>query len=181
MRLQNVCCAFPAPWWCHPMETFPFCMMLPHRRPFYCSKLCSGHWHFSWCVCRMFAVHFLHHDDVIQWKHFHFAWCFHTEGLFIVQNFVVATGILVDAFAECLLRISCTMMMSSNGNIFRITGHLCAEFTSHQWIPRTKASEVELWCFLWSAPWIYGWVNNHEAADLRHHSTHYDVIVMTFA
>ena len=29
--------------------------------------------------------------------------------------------------------------------------HLCGEFTSHRWIPRTKASEAELWCFLWSA------------------------------
>ena len=27
-------------------------------------------------------------------------------------------------------------------------------------------------------PWINGWVNNHEAANLRRHRTHYDVIVM---
>ena len=44
------------------------------------------------------------------------------------------------------------MMTSSNGNIFRVTGHLCGEFTGHRWIPRTKASDAELWCFLWSAP-----------------------------
>ena len=29
------------------------------------------------------------------------------------------------------------------------------------WIPRTKASNAELWCFLWSAPWLstqsWGW------------------------
>ena len=25
-------------------------------------------------------------------------------------------------------------------------------FSSHRWIPRTKASDAELWCFLWSAP-----------------------------
>ena len=35
------------------------------------------------------------------------------------------------------------MMMSSNGNIFRVTGPLCGEFTIHQWIPLTKASDVE--------------------------------------
>ena len=29
--------------------------------------------------------------------------------------------------------------------------HLCWEFTDPRWIPRTKASDVELWCFLWSA------------------------------
>ena len=44
-----------------------------------------------------------------------------------------------------------TMMKSSNGNICRVTGHLCGEFTGPRWIPRTKASDTELWCFLWSA------------------------------
>ena len=44
------------------------------------------------------------------------------------------------------------MMTSSNGNIFRVTGHLCGEFTGHRWIPRIKASDAELWWFLWSAP-----------------------------
>ena len=39
------------------------------------------------------------------------------------------------------------MMTSSNGNIFRVTVHLCGEFTGHRWIPRTKASDVELWRF----------------------------------
>ena len=43
------------------------------------------------------------------------------------------------------------MMTSSNGNIFRVTGPLCGEFTGPRWIPRTKASDAELWCFLWSA------------------------------
>ena len=42
-------------------------------------------------------------------------------------------------------------MTSSNGNNFRVTGHLCGEFTGHRWIPRTKASDAEFWCFLWSA------------------------------
>ena len=39
------------------------------------------------------------------------------------------------------------MITSSNGNIFRVTGHLCGEFTGHRWIPRTKASDAELWFF----------------------------------
>ena len=43
------------------------------------------------------------------------------------------------------------MMTSSNGNIFRVTGHLCGGFTGPRWIPHTKASDAELWCFLWSA------------------------------
>ena len=58
------------------------------------------------------------------------------------------------------------MMTSSNGNIFRVNAHLCAEFIGPWWIPRTKASGAELW------------VNNREAVDLRRYRTHYDVIVM---
>ena len=45
-----------------------------------------------------------------------------------------------------------SMMTSSNGSIFRVTGHLCGEFTGPRWIPHTKASDAELWCLLWSAP-----------------------------
>ena len=46
------------------------------------------------------------------------------------------------------------------------------EFPSQR--PVTRSFDV----FLWSAPWIKGWVNNHEAGDLRRHRAHYDVIVM---
>ena len=35
---------------------------------------------------------------------------------------------------------------------FRVTGPLRGEFTGHWWIPLTKASDAELWCFLWSSP-----------------------------
>ena len=34
------------------------------------------------------------------------------------------------------------MMTSSNGNIFRVTGPLCGEFTGPRWIPRTKTSDA---------------------------------------
>ena len=70
------------------------------------------------------------------------------------------------------------MMTSSIGNIFRVSGHLCWEFTGLRWIPRTKASDAELWYFLWSAAWIHSRVNNRETGDLRHHRAHIGVIVM---
>ena len=57
---------------------------------------------------------------------------------------------------------------------FRVTGHLCREFTGRRWIPCTKVSDAELWCFLWINAWVY----NREAGDLRRHCAHYDVIVM---
>ena len=69
-------------------------------------------------------------------------------------------------------------MTSSNGNIFRVTGHLCREFTGPRWIPRTKASGAELWCFLLICVWINDWINNREAGDLGRYRAHYDVIVM---
>ena len=68
--------------------------------------------------------------------------------------------------------------MPSNGNIFHVTGPLCREFTSHWWIPLTKVSDAELWCLLWSVPWINGSVSNRKAGDLRLHCTPYDIIVM---
>ena len=44
------------------------------------------------------------------------------------------------------------MMTSSNGNISCVTGPLWGESTGNRWIPLTKASDAELWCFLWSVP-----------------------------
>ena len=43
-----------------------------------------------------------------------------------------------------MVQLTVSMMSSSNGNIFRVTGLLCREFTSHRWIPLTKASGAEL-------------------------------------
>ena len=45
-----------------------------------------------------------------------------------------------------------TYQKDLNGHIFRVTGPCWGELTGHQWIPLTKASDVELWCFLWSSP-----------------------------
>ena len=69
------------------------------------------------------------------------------------------------------------MMTSSNGNNFRITGHLCGnspvpgEFLHKgQW---RGALMFSLICTR-----ISGWVTNGEAGDLRRYRDHYDVIVM---
>ena len=49
-----------------------------------------------------------------------------------------------------------------------------------QWIPLTKTSDADLWCFLWfKQAWINHWVNNGEAGDLRRHQAHHDVTVTT--
>ena len=63
------------------------------------------------------------------------------------------------------------MMMSSTGNFFRVTGHLCGnspipgEFPTQR--PVTRSFDV-----------FFGWANHRGAGDFRRHHAHYDVIVM---
>ena len=89
------------------------------------------------------------------------------------QAFYCWYRMLIKLCAVYFMKI---MMTSSNGNIFRVTGHLCREFTGDrephkgQW---RRALIFSLICV-----WIYGWVNNGEAGDLRRYQAHYDVIVM---
>ena len=66
-------------------------------------------------------------------------------------NCIRILSVSVCGIKEITLRTD-TMMTSSNGNVFRVTGPLCWKFTGPWWIPRTKASDAELWCLLWSAP-----------------------------
>ena len=71
------------------------------------------------------------------------------------------------------------MMTSSHGNFFRVTGHLCGEFTGDRWIPRTEGQWRVALVFSLICAWINGRVNNGEAGDLRRHRAHYDTTVMT--
>ena len=73
------------------------------------------------------------HGQVII--HHRFKWS-HLETLTTIRVYVISD--------------STNMMTSSNGNIFRVSGLLCGEFTGHWWIPSSKASDAELWYFLWS-------------------------------
>ena len=52
------------------------------------------------------------------------------------------------------------------------------ESTGHRWIPLTKASDAELWCFSLIRVYANGWANNRDAGDLRRHRAHYVVTVM---
>ena len=65
---------------------------------------------------------------------------------YMISNQFITKIICISLFELC-----CCMMTSSNGNINRFTGPFCGEFTGHRWIPCTKGSDGELWCFL-SAP-----------------------------
>ena len=66
----------------------------------------------------------------------------------VVAN-VIMTGDRFDPrFMSLLYEI---MMTSSNGNIFRVTGPLCGEFTGPGELPTQRPVTRELCCFLWSA------------------------------
>ena len=70
------------------------------------------------------------------------------------------------------------MTTPSNWTIIRVTAPLWGEFPGLRRIPRTKASDAELWCLFFICAWINRWVNNREAGELRRHCAHYDVTVM---
>ena len=72
------------------------------------------------------------------------------------------------------------MTMSSNGEIFCITGPLCGEFTSDWWILLIKASDMENGDLMFSliCAWTNDWANNWDAGDLRRYHVHYDITVM---
>ena len=58
----------------------------------------------------------------------------------------------IEAETTCTHDVN--LMTSSNGNIFALLARSPVNTP-------TKASDAELWCFLWYAPWINGWVNIH--------------------
>ena len=99
----------------------------------------------------------LHSVDSSWWSHFKIRMSYQTafgesrSRFEIFLNDSRVNWMHFEATLESLQYRSC-MMTSSNGNIFRVTGHLCGEFTGPRWIPHTKASDAELWCLLWSAP-----------------------------
>ena len=70
-----------------------------------------------------------------------------------------------------------TMMTSSNGNIFRVTGPLSGNPPVSP--PLTNASDVELWCFFICA-WTNGSANNRDTSDLRRRRAKNDVTVMRY-
>ena len=127
---------------------------------------------FTWSVlcCVLLWLGPTDHDDVIKWKHFPRYWTFVRgiqrspvnsphKGQWIngwVNNreagdlrrhrghydvTVMFYGYLSELPHRH--RHSRGMMTPSNGNIYRVTGHLCREFTGHRWIPHTKASDAE--------------------------------------
>ena len=69
------------------------------------------------------------------------------------------------------------MMTTSNGNIFRVTGHLCGEFTSPGEFP-TQRPVTQSFDVFFDLRLNKRLSKQREAGDLRHYRGHYDIIVM---
>ena len=114
------------------------------------------------------------------WYNGYIAWhvwiIFTPNERWLIPDLAVGTWITKAAPAKpkaCLLKNKRFMMTSSNGDIFRVSGHLCSPVNSPHKGQWRGALVFALICV-----WINGWVNNHEAGDLRRYSAHYDVTVM---
>ena len=81
-----------------------------------------------------------------------------------------------------------SMMTSSNGNIFRVPGHLCGEFIGHRWIHKGQWRGALVYSLI--CVQIKGWETIVRLViwdaiapimtsfDLRRHFAHFEVIVM---
>ena len=91
-------------------------------------------WRTIWCVS-------------LQWRHLR-----GKASSFTTYSIVCSNESFRASNEEMSLHIitsSCIGVITSpTGNISRVTGHFCGEFTGDRWIPRTKASGAELWCSL---------------------------------
>ena len=68
------------------------------------------------------------------------------------------------------------MMTPSNRKIFRLTDHLCAEFTGHRWIHIGQERGALVFSLI--CAWTNGWASNRDAGDQRRHRAHHDGTVM---
>ena len=69
---------------------------------------------------------------------------------------------------------SLSMITSSHGNIFHVTGHLLTGgFPSH------KVGDVELFSLI--CAWTNGWANNGDTGDLRRHRAHIKEIFISIS
>ena len=83
--------------------------------------------------------------------------CRDADGAVLPGSFLSADGHVEDRLYCCrqrpgTKRNSYFMITSSNVNILRAADRSGGQFNGHQWIPRTKASDAELWCFIWFVP-----------------------------
>ena len=111
--------------------------------------------------CFLFCLYTYTYRNMMYWyliligSIIHLKWCFiFAKGpcTFFFHEVSLTFSYLMGSLTKCLMasyspyrRILQTIMIfeffmttSSNGNIFRVTDHLCGEFTGPRWRPRTQ-------------------------------------------
>ena len=102
---------------------------------------------------------FVIHDDVIKWKHFPRNWPF-VRG---IHRSPVNSPHKGQWRVALMFSFAINMMTSSNGSIFRVTGHLCGEFTGPGEFPTqrpvTRSFDVyfDLCPNKWLSKQSWGW------------------------
>ena len=129
------------PQWCSDWKTMPICL-LPMMSWWYQPSLHSS---FLWHVAILYFD-----QQLPDWT---------GDQCVLLQN------CLPETHGELLVADLTSVITSSNGNIFRVTGPLCGQWRG--------ALMFSLIC-----TWMNGWVNNREAGDLRQHHAHYGITVM---
>ena len=141
--------------------------------------------HYGVCKCLLlycchfkglYTEHFLRrHDDVMTWKHIPHCWPCVWDSI----NYLWIIGPESHSLLKSVLsawRSSswwCYQMETFSALLALCAGNspVTGEFPPQR--PVTWSFDVSLIC-----AWINGWVNNHDAGDLRCHHAHYDVTVM---
>ena len=114
----------------------------------------------------------------IWWRH-------HVVLLWLYYQLLILHGINMSVFGVALMAwgipMSCYAWWRHQVETFSALLAICVRGIHRSPVnSRTKASDAELWCFLWCAPELNGWANNRKTGDLRCHRALCDVIVMVF-
>ena len=107
-----------------------------------------------------------------------------------VSRYVICLNLTNRGVCECMIFINIMLTQGSLSHThddviklknFRVTGHLCGEFTGAPVNSPHKGQWRGTLMFSLIYAWLNGWVNNRETGDLRRHRTHHDVTVMDIA
>ena len=128
-----------------------FFLFWTQRRSFASKHTCLGYlvWDYAlWCL----EVYNKHSGNGVVSSYHTICLRACSVRVYVCAKANFAHGFLVfHFFHTILINIS---RIPPHGDVIKwkyFTGPLCVEFTGSRWIPLTKASDAELWCFLWSA------------------------------
>ena len=134
-------------------------------------------------------------------------WCLSFSNVFFEERgHISLVSLFIIIFVNSQNLLSVVMLTSSNGNILRVTGHLCGEFTGHRPVARyfffdlhpNKRLSKQSWGWWFETPsrswwhhcngqeqewfhiWSNYWVSNKIRFWYQHYGTRKILIILTF-